>query len=369
MSQLLRKKEGVMELDEMIRLLQLLVNARGPCGQEEEVRLLCYDLLKDIVDEIWIDSSGNLVGKISGRSSSEQPIRLMAHMDEISMIVKRINEDGSLRVDPLGGILPSSLGQSPVEIMGDSEHFHGVLSFGSLHITKETVATHKMVPEEEKGLGKALLWEDVSVITGKSLDLLKKAGVHAGTRVVLARQCRQLLSFQDYIAGYFLDNRAAIVICLGALKKLRHNSQRPFQDVYFVATCTEEVGGYGASYAARTLPGDLTIAVDVGPVAKEYQTVLCPFPIVVYQDSFALYDKKVSDRLIELGNKMGIQTQCAIWSNYGSDASLAQQRGHAAKTALLCFPVENTHGYEIIHRESLMNCASLLAAYLLEPFQ
>ena len=52
-------------------------------------------------------------------------IRLMAHMDEISMIVKRINEDGSLRVDPLGGILPGAIGQCPVDILETKRNFQG----------------------------------------------------------------------------------------------------------------------------------------------------------------------------------------------------------------------------------------------------
>ena len=67
--------------------------------------------------------------KFGGEVKEAPAIRLMAHMDEISMIVKRINEDGSLRVDPLGGILPGAIGQCPVDILGDQEKFSGVLSF------------------------------------------------------------------------------------------------------------------------------------------------------------------------------------------------------------------------------------------------
>lgn len=356
-----------MKYQEIIEVLQSLMNAKGPSGEEEEVRALCSELLKQVADEVWVDPFGNLIGKIAGKSSSEPAIRLMAHMDEISMIVKRINDDGSLRVDPLGGILPCSIGQSPVDIMGDYECFPGVLSFGSLHITKETSSTYKMIPEEEKGLGKALSWEDVVVMTRKSPEALKEKGVHPGTRVVIGQPRRQLLLFQDCIGGYFLDNRAALAACLCALKQIKKHNQRPQNDVYFAATCFEEIGGHGASYASRTLPGELTIAVDVGPVAKEYQTVLSPSPIIVYQDSFSLYDKKTSDYLVRLGTKLGLQPQCAIWGNYGSDASLAQNRGQTAKTALVCFPVENTHGYEVMHRECISHCASLLAAFLLKP--
>lgn len=347
----------------MDTLLQELLIARGPCGQEDEVRTLLQGLLKDLVDETWIDPAGNLIGKIKGKSASKPPIRLMAHMDELSMIVKRINEDGSLRVDPLGGLLPGSLGQGPVEILGNGKIIPGILSFGSMHSTAETAVPNKMMPESDQGQSKALSWQDVYVITRLSPQELLQAGVHAGSRVVIARCKRNLFYVQDCIGGYFLDNRASIAACLMALKLL---AEPPPQDIYFVASASEEIGGVGASYAARTLPGDLTLAIDVGPVAKEYQTTLSADPIIVYQDSFCLYDLKTNEHLLKLAKANNIPVQTALWANYGSDASLAQIRGQSAQSALLCFPVENTHGFEIMHKDCLTRLSRLLAAFLMD---
>ncbi len=353
-----------MDLEQNFQLLQKLISARGPCGQEDEVREICKEELRSITEEIWTDPAGNLIGKIPGtESNGSNALRIMVHMDELSLIVKRINEDGSLRVNPLGGIFPFTYGQGPVDIMGDKEICPGVLSFGCMHTTKETAHIHKMLPEEHRGLGKTPVWEDVSVFTGKSLRELKEIGIHPGTRVVIAQARRQLFSFGDYIAGYFLDNRAAIFVALAGLKKMKAKGAKAKKDIYFVATCSEEIGAHGASYAARTLPGEVTLAIDVGPVAKEYQTNLSAAPIIVYQDTIGLYDKGICDTLLSLGTSLGLHPQCAVWGSYGSDASLAQSRGQAAKSGLLCFPVENTHGYEIMHKHSLDQCAKLLEAY------
>lgn len=340
-------------------MLQRLINARGPCGQEDEVRDLLINELTSIADEVWVDPAGNLVAKIVGRKPNKPPVRLMAHMDELSMIVKRINADGSLRVEPLGGILPSAFGQGPVEVMGDYEDVMGILSFGSLHTSRETPAVNKMMAKQDDGQERALMWDDVSIMTCKSEEELQRAGVHAGTRVVIARARRALQYFDNLIGGYFLDNRAGIAACILALEKLEG---RPEQDIYFVATVQEEIGGVGACYAARTLPGEITLAVDVGPVAKEYQTELAAAPIVVYQDSFVLYDRQINKRLLELG----ISCQTAIFANYGSDASLAMRYGQTARSALVAFAVQNTHGYEVMHKESLEQLSALLAAYLKE---
>ncbi|MGK5594673.1 MAG: M42 family metallopeptidase [Parachlamydiaceae bacterium] len=347
-------------------LLQSLISARGPCGQEDEVRELCQKELEEIVDSTWIDSAGNLIGKVAGNGQQSDSIRVMVHMDEISLIVKRINDDGSLRVNPLGGIWPFSLGQGPVDVMGDNETFTGILSFGSMHTTKETINVNRMTPEEQRGLGKTPIWDDVTIITRKSVIELQKAGVHPGTRVVVAQTRRKIHLFQDCMAGYFLDNRASIFVAISALKQIKSSMRKPKRDIYFVATCNEEVGAHGASYAARTLPGDIALAIDVGPVAKEYQTTLSCDPIVVYQDAIGLYDKKICDRLVHLGLQLNYKPQSAIFGSYGSDASLAYSRGQSAKAALLCFPVENTHGYEITHQDSLNCCASLLKEFLLD---
>jgi putative aminopeptidase FrvX len=343
-------------------LLQSLIYARGPCGQEDEVREVCRAELHAVADEVWVDPAGNLIGKVNGMDSSKA-IRVMVHMDEISMIVKRINEDGSLRVNALGGLFPFSVGQGPVDILGDNHSFTGILSFGSLHITKES-PWHKLIPEDHRGQGKTPLWEDVFVVTRKTAQELKEAGVHPGTRVVIARSRRTLHVFQDCIGGYFFDNRASIAIALSALQKMKEKGQRPQADVYFVATCNEELGGHGASYASRTLPGDTTFAIDVGPVSKEYCISLSPSPIIVYQDGAAVYDKTISDHLRCLGEELGLPIACSIWGGYSSDSSLALSRGQSAKSVLLCFPVENTHGFEIMHKDSMAHCATLLAAYL-----
>ena len=348
----------------LFELLQSLVNAYGPSGQEDEVRALCEKELQLLVDEMWIDAAGNLVGRIVGKDKSLPALRLMAHMDEISMIVKKINEDGSLRVNPLGGSYPGSFGQGAVDILGDHEHFSGILSFGSMHTTKESTHTNKIMPKEFRGEGASPFWDNVHITTRKTLKELTKAGVYPGTRVVIARSRRTLLQFQDCMAGYFLDNRAAIAIVIETLRKIKRQKQSLQNDLYVVFTCSEEIGAHGACYASRTLPGDISIAIDVGPVAQEYQTILDANPIIVYRDTAACYDKSLSDHLVSLGKKLNFNPQRAVFETYGSDASISHSTGQCAKAALICFPVENTHGYEITHQDSLNRCIELLYAYL-----
>jgi putative aminopeptidase FrvX len=210
-------------------------------------------------------------------------------------------------------------------------------------------------------------WDHLFVFTRLNADELHQAGVHAGTRVVIAQSRRTVFNIRDCVGGYFMDNRAAIAIVIGAAALLHAAKKRPAHDVYLVMTTVEEIGAHGATYAARILPGDVALAVDSGPAAAEYGVTLTAEPIVVYGDARGLYDKSVSDRLLACGRKLGMTPQCALWQSYGSDASISKAHGQTAQAGLLCIATENTHGFEIIPREGLIRCAKLLAAYLEDP--
>ena len=356
---------GAVTTDRLIVLLQELIYARGPVGQEDEVRIICERELKKSCDEVWIDDAGNVIGCIRGAGKKggkqETPVvRVMAHMDELSMMVKRVNQDGTLRVKNLGGLRAGVLGQTPVDILADSGILPGVLSLGPLHSTGES-------PGPQASRTQAIEWDQVYVFTRKSADELKQAGVHAGTKVVVARERRKLMDVGDCIGGYFMDDRAAIAIVLGAAQLLKAENKKPAADVYIAMTVQEEIGAVGASFAAKTLPGNLTVAVDVGPVANEYKTELTPEPIVVYGDANGVYSKPVSDRLLALAKGLGMNPQTAVWESYSSDASISQRYGQSAVSGLLCIATENTHGFEIVPREGLLTCAKVLAAYMAAP--
>ena len=361
-----------MNLKRMLELTQELVNARGPCGQEEEVRTIVLREMEGLCDRTWIDEAGNAVGFIAGRArkparekrSAPSAINVMAHMDELSLLVKRVEADGTLRVRPLGGIFPWSFGLGPVEIMGDAKVLPGVLSVGPMHTTAESSASWKA---KASGENKSLDWPQVYVFTRMSCAELERAGVHAGTRVVVACSRRGLLTIGDCVGGYFLDDRVCLAILLAAASLLKAQGRRPAGDVYLVATCLEEIGGGAAAFAAGRLPGTITLAIDVGPVAREYSTTLSKEPIVVYGDKRGVYSRAVCEGLVRAGRSIGLRPQTAYWESYGSDASISKSVGNTPQSGLLCIPTENTHGYEIVPREAIETCARLLAAYLQAP--
>ena len=46
-------------------------------------------------------------------------MRIMAHMDELSMLVKRVKPDGTLHMTQLGVMYPGNFGLGPVAVLGE----------------------------------------------------------------------------------------------------------------------------------------------------------------------------------------------------------------------------------------------------------
>jgi putative aminopeptidase FrvX len=171
-------------MDLPVELLQELLWAYGPGGQEDAVRDICRRELEAVVDELRIDQAGNLVGLIHcGDRGGDVPgrdgggaraTRVMAHLDELSMVVKRVEEDGTLHLSPLGTMYPGNFGLGPVAVLGDQRTLTGVLALGSEHTTKESQRIWETKPDQGD---KALDWMHVYVYTGLRPDELTAAGV------------------------------------------------------------------------------------------------------------------------------------------------------------------------------------------------
>lgn len=324
------------------------------------MRDVCRRELADSVDDMWIDEAGNLVGLIRGEDETSAT-RVMAHMDELSMIVKRVESDGTLHLSPLGTMYPGNFGLGPVSVLGEREKLTGVLSLGSEHTTQESRRIWETKPN---GGDKAMDWTHVFVFTGRTAGELTQAGVGVGTRICVDRTKRTLVEFGDYLGCYFMDDRALVAALLDVAQRLTRQQRRPPNDVYVVFTTNEEVGGVGGSYASRTLPGDLTLALEVGPTEAEYATTVSGGPIVAYSDAQCVYDKKVADRLMGIAQKLGMSPQAAVLGAFESDASHAKAGGLAPRAGLLCLPTLDTHGFEVIRRDAIPAIARIIVEFL-----
>ncbi len=342
-----------MNREQLILLLESLVMAHSPSGHEDEIKQLNLESFKERSDKVWEDPAGNIICLIKGKAS-ERPTILTAHMDEIGMLVKRVEEKGRLKVTNLGGAWPWKWGEGPVDVLGDREIVAGILSFGSTHITKETSAGWAARTE------KPLDWDMVWVETKLTKEELTEKGIHAGSRVVMGRARKKPVILGDYIGAYGLDCKGGIAVLVILAETFRQS--KPAHDVYLAATREEETGGIGAIYLARTIPAETMIAVEIGIVGEEFQVENTPDPIIYYSGG-TLYDEDLGGCLTAIARELGFGVQHALLIG-GTDAGKVRSSGLVAKGGCVGFATDNSHGYEISCLSGIENVAKMLAVHL-----
>jgi len=332
-----------------LKLLKELIAIPGPPGQEKLVRETLASHLDKIGLKHETDAKGNLLVNLG--NSDRPKIVVTAHMDEIAMIVRRIEPDARLSVGPLGGLFPWKIGEGPVHVLTAEGALDGILSFGSIH-TLDPASTVR------KADSISVDWDMVSVITGLSSKELTAKGVRPGTRVVVHPSRRDLSHIGPLVAGFFLDDRADLVSWLLALKQLKGTKA----SVLFAATTSEEVGGEGAKYILQRLRPDVCIALELGPAVEDAPVALSDQPTVWATDSYASMSSEDGELLETLGKELGMKLQFQALSRGGSDASSAAAQGLCARPITLGLAMANTHGFEIMHPNAMEELARLTVA-------
>jgi putative aminopeptidase FrvX len=274
-------------------------------------------------------------------------------MDEIALIVRAVEPDGRLRVGPLGGIHPWKFGEGPVDILATSEPLQGVLGFGGVH-TEDRSSVAVQARE------KPVTWDMARVFTGCTAEDLRIRGVRPGTRVVVGRSRRRLTRMGEYISGHFLDDRADLVAWLLALRELRTSGL----NILFAATAAEEVGGEGAQFLLHWLRPSICIALELAANVPDAPVTITANPSVWTQDSYAATSAHDLDTIARLGEELGLDLQYQAYSRGGSDASCAASKGLCARPITLGIPIENSHGYEIMHRDAMESLAHLTVSLI-----
>ncbi len=341
-------------------LIRQLIALPGPAGQESAVRDWLVERLHGMDYAPETDPKGNLIVRIPGPAAggaARPHVLVTAHLDEIALMITRIEEDGKIRVAPVGGAYTWKWGEGPVEILTRTGPVTGILSYGCIHTNAEESVV-------EQARHHPLKWERAYVFTGQSAEELGRAGVRAGLRVVLAPARRIVTEFGPFIASYFLDDRADLAVWLLALEALRREGTDGLPPLTFAATTSEEVGADGAQYLLRTQPADICVALEIGPKTPEADFPIDALPTIWVRDGYAAMEAIDGDLLADCCAQLGFSPHWQYLSRGGSDASCAASKGFTARPVTLGLPVENSHGYEILHRDAPTELLRLLLAYL-----
>lgn len=338
---------------ELKKTLATLVNESGVSGSEMNVSKIIQNLFIKHCDDVKVDLLGNIVALKKGNKKNGKNIKVMlaAHMDEIGLMVKKIDENGFILFTNVGGVDYRTLLSQEVIIHGEKDIF-GVIGAKPPHLQKES--------EKDQSIKMEDLYIDVG-FTKKEVDKWLKVGDFISIN-------RKLTSLhRDSIAGKAIDDRAGIVALLHCMKELENFNHQA--DIFFTATVQEEVGLRGAITSTYGIMPDIGIAIDVGHgttpgVTAEDSIELGKGPAIgIGPNIHPAIDKK----FIELAKEYKVPYQIEILpGGSGTDAWAIQVTKSGVPTGLLSIPLKYMHtSVELGNMEDIKLSGRLLALFIM----
>ncbi|MUK89210.1 M20/M25/M40 family metallo-hydrolase [Ornithinibacillus sp. L9] len=341
----------------MQHMLKELSAIHGPCGFEEDVAIYIANRLKNSADSVDTDGIGNLIVRKKGHQEGPK-IVIAAHMDEVGFVVKKIEENGLLRFEKLGGHDDRILLSQRIQIKSKNGFHSGVIGTISAHMKK--------YDDPNKIRAYQKLYIDVGASSKKEVADL---GIEVGDSITWYPQFDNLTEAR--IVGKAFDDRAGCAVLIKALEEL--NTKDFAGEVVGIFTVQEEVGLRGARVISHQENTDVAIALDTTAVSDtpeemmDQTLALGDGTGIKVMDASLISNKKVREHLVKIAKTQNIPHQLEVFPGIGTDAgelSLAQQ---GIPTGVLSIPSRYAHSsIEVIDKNDLNATKELLIAFIKE---
>ena len=283
--------------------------------------------VKPYVDEIATDTAGNAIAVIN--KDADFKVMLAGHCDEIGFLVRRIDENGFIYVEKLGGISQKPAIGMKVQILG-KKPITGVIGVNAEH--------HGGVKDDFK-------FHELFIDIGAKSKREANEYVAIGDVAVYKREPEFLLN--ERLSGRGLDNRTGAFIVAEVMKRL---SQRSLSvGVYGVSTVNEETNMGGAYFAGAQIEPTMAIALDV-TFATDYPSVdrgkhgevdIEKGPVLA---KGAPINRKINELLEKSAERLNISLPYELTpGRKGTDADQIRLTGKGVPVALVSLPLRYMH--------------------------
>jgi tetrahedral aminopeptidase len=319
------------------------VESFGPAGFEDEVRAIIRREIKDLADEIRVGKLGDLIA-IKRGSGSGKKIMLVAHMDEIGLMVTHVDKRGYARVAPLGGVFPLYSVGARVRF---ADGRLGVLGVDRREDASKAPALDQLYID----VG-ATSKDDCPVRVGDA------AIFHQG-----------LENVGDRLIAKSMDDRIGCAVLVETLRRLK----RTPHEAYFVFSVQEETTSVGARTAAYSIDPDMAIAVDVTgtgdtPKALPIAVEVGKGPAIKVRDAGMIADPRVKNWMVQRAEAAKIPHQLEIFRLGTTDAQAVQAVREGVPSGGVLIPARYVHSQaEMVDLGDVENAVRLLVELLRKP--
>lgn len=300
---------------------------------------------------VTVSHKGGIIADLGGEGN---PLVVTAHVDDIGLMVRRINPDGTLKVCPVGGLYPFYIVTENVRVhTRDGKVYTGTVcrTPSSIHVTEEELRA--ALGDYRKNVCVVL---DEPVSTAADARAL---GIETGDYV--SPESRMTVS-NGYIKSRFIDDKACAAVLLAAMKYIRDEQIRLPRQVLAYFSVYEEIG-HGTSWLPEGVRD--IVALDIAPTGPDQNSDERKVSIFA-KDSRYPYHWELTNELRAAAIRAGVDYVMDVFTpHYGSDGDTSIAAGWDVRHAAIGPGTSNSHGYERTHMDALKNTYALLMAYLL----
>lgn len=341
-------------------LLRDLSNIDALPGHEQPIICYLQEKFKNFADELHIGKNGNFYARKNGRQPG-LTVMVAAHMDEIGLVVRQIEAQGTIRFDKLGWFADSFLPGTRIRIKSHS----GMIGIKSGHL----------LTEEEKRL--ILPHRNLYIDLGASNDdEIKQMGISVGDPIAFDVPFTRWTN-SDFCCGKAFDNRAACAVLIALMERLADGNFSG--TVWAVGTVQEERGLGGARTAAYFVHPDWFMALDVA-----FAEDTPDFPqggnptrlgkgVVLNLGDFLESPKRgyfihpgLKEQTLKVSRAKNIPLQLqALYGHSYTDAAAVAQEFAGVPTVSLGIPIRYAHAPSAVcHLKDLTSCLDLSEALI-----
>lgn len=347
-----------------VKFLEKICNAFGPSGHEREIQKMVLDYGKPFADEVLFDHMGSLIFK---KGTTGPKIMLAGHADEIGYLVKKITENGFLKIGNLGGVSPANLigHQILIRPFKEGEKVIGITTRGSLagkHSDKPAKLDELFV---DIGCASAKEVEDLGIRVGDPAvpyafyrDMFrkrKKSDADKDTNEKTPVESTQETTSEEstpvhLAAAKAFDDRIGVFMMVEVLRRLSEEKIAHPNIIYGVSTTQEEVGCRGAKTAANLIQPNLGFSLDVTicgdvPGATDIEQKMGKGVAIGVYDSSMVANPLFRKFALDLAEKKGIKVQTGFLNFGGTDAGAIHLTGMGAPSLFFGIPSRYVHSH------------------------
>lgn len=341
-------------LDQTLQMMKELTDANGVPGNEAKPRQVMQKHIEPFADEVMVDRLGSLIAVKNGKEDGPK-IMVAGHLDEIGFMVTRIDDQGFISFQALGGWWEQvMLAQRVTITTRQGEEIPGVIGSKPPHI---------LSPEaRKKPVDKKEMFIDIGA---SSKEEAMAFGVRPGDSITPVCEFT-VMKNEKFLMAKAWDNRIGCAIAIEVFRQL-HGQAHPNR-VFGVGTVQEEVGLRGAKTATHLIQPDIGFSVDVGVAGdtpgvtdKEALAKAGKGPQILVYDGSMISHTGLRNLVTDTADELGIPYQFDFVAGGGTDAGAIHVTAHGVPALAISIATRYIHTHAaILHRDDFDNAVKLL---------